>query len=522
MQITVAGIVLLILPCTAGGHMPTKSIYSMDVHHLACPARSFLQLSTARHATEFSEDHVPPEQQHLIHTGFEDMFPHASASFAAKQNSGIADLAALLDRHPPGWFAGPERIHRQVSQKQGQRQAHRGPKEQRHPEKNAAAARTGLAKSQAAPASGPFSDLPSLLAAAAPRVANNFLPGPGFVVIGMAFFFSGGIALLAVGRILHVDHMHKFKDPKWRVAQPDSMQRQISKLSAKTHDTLFSSGEYSFAQHFAEGPNGSADDPTFISGTVMHDSEAKGGYISSAIAPNQLRPVTVTCPVCGEGFDQVRSYYAHVQRHQFPNEPDRLTLHDTSPPQGHPTRSSIPEVLQAEVSAPQWAVLGLMQKPAVVLRSARQDGSGTQMQAYCKAESRAEHGSLRRKMYVYDARGDLYGTLAKSTDDSDALEAPVAARHSCYVLSSIRANQQIYFEGDFDRPAVNVWSDSQELLGNAEPGRGGLQLFHDEHWYERVGGPNHPSDHYLLRTLANADAGLLAASLISIQLLAST
>jgi len=151
-------------------------------------------------------------------------------------------------------------------------------------------------------------------------------------------------------------------------------------------------------------------------------------------------------------------------------------------------------VIQAEV-VPQ-AGPGITQRPVVVLRAGSVPRVGThQVQpllAYCKASHEV---GVRKSVYIYDARDELFANIAKDPS------------HFRYTLSSGRSGLNIFVHGDFLRHSIQVTTDQGQLMAEALPAS--LP-------FEGTG------NYYKLKVVSNVDVGLILATLFAIDHLEGT
>jgi hypothetical protein len=155
--------------------------------------------------------------------------------------------------------------------------------------------------------------------------------------------------------------------------------------------------------------------------------------------------------------------------------------------------SSGREVLQAAVTFPDW-MSGAEQYPAITLYACH---SAKKCLGYCRIQRRT---ALKGQCcaHIHREDGKLFGSLSKQSK-SDADYA--------YLLSCGQDGIRLYFEGDFKKFTVNIWSGDQDLFGGSSPG---------------CNAPFDPAGRYWeLRVLANMDASLVLAALLCIQLVES-
>jgi len=114
-------------------------------------------------------------------------------------------------------------------------------------------------------------------------------------------------------------------------------------------------------------------------------------------------------------------------------------------------------------------------------------GSSGERLAFCRAGG---EGGGRRSMYIYDKDDVLFGCIKRDVT------------RPRYVLTSSCGGLQLLFEGDFRRHAVNVLSDSRDMLSHAEP-------------CSMSNGSD--GSYYQVRIIAGVDVGLIASGLLSIE-----
>mmetsp|Transcript_151385 Transcript_151385/g.263892 ORF Transcript_151385/g.263892 Transcript_151385/m.263892 type:complete len:511 (+) Transcript_151385:101-1633(+) len=430
-------------------------------------------------------------------------------------------------------------------------------------------------------------DLLSLLMAAAPRAAglNYINPGPSGLIIGLVFFFTGVMALLAIGHFLQLDQVSAFQlrnarlhlmQRKLGARQSESSTTLSTRQQLSSQQTMFSAGRLTQDLTQSEALRGPYSQKS-LSTTNRADAQrsSEGPASQNLLHRGSLVPIVSLFPK-SSSMDRSPSPERQVARDDVYGGPSpRATSPDLGPrrpstspgtlnalrsavaralnqPQlasapeltiaGDPSESSrhlcpgcvvprgqeclllVPEVqsvalcqcshivdldgqevMRVEVSIPQRTRSGLDQSPAVFLQSVQLHPAGKRMQVFCKIESRAEQGQFRLKMYIYNGLGDLYATLARSTEDSGLR----------YVLSSIGANLQMYFKGDFMGSALKVLSDSQEVLAETLPVMNGQIPASSV----ATGGPAYSPYRYQLKVCSHVDASLMIASLMSIQLM---
>lgn len=149
-------------------------------------------------------------------------------------------------------------------------------------------------------------------------------------------------------------------------------------------------------------------------------------------------------------------------------------------------------VIKGEIVQPRAAAANpaMAERPLVVLRAGsapRVPGQTAQpLLAYCKASREA---IVRKSVYVYDARDELFAQIVKDPGNSR------------YVLTSGRVSLQLFFEGNFQGHAVKVTNDQHLVVAETEPA---VMAFDRTGYF------------YKLRVVSNIDVGLMLCALFAI------